>query len=92
MIFGHINGMLRHVYVTDQLLRLSPPPAVAARLKSLLDRHDSGKPLTTDERAKAQSLPNNSSSNACESAWRLRLERKCAANPTCRAQRDLSSQ
>ena len=36
-------------------LHLSLPPAVAARLKSLLDRHDAGK-LTASERAEAQGL------------------------------------
>jgi hypothetical protein len=41
---------------SDQMLRLSLPPAVAARLKSLLDRHDSGKSLTPAERAEAQGL------------------------------------
>ena len=38
-------------------LRLSLPPAVAARLKSLLDRHHAGhKPLTAAERAEAEGL------------------------------------
>jgi hypothetical protein len=39
-------------------LQLSLPPAVAARLRSLLERHDSGmgKPLTAAERAEAQGL------------------------------------
>jgi hypothetical protein len=37
-------------------LRLSLPPAVAARLRSLLDRHESGKTLTAAERAEAQGL------------------------------------
>lgn len=36
--------------------RLSLPPAVAARLRSLLERHDAGKPLTAAERAEAQGL------------------------------------
>jgi hypothetical protein len=36
--------------------RLSLPPAVAARLRSLLDRHDAGKPLTPAERAEAEGL------------------------------------
>lgn len=36
--------------------RLSLPPAVAARLRSLLDRHEAGKPLTAAERAEAQGL------------------------------------
>jgi hypothetical protein len=36
--------------------RLSLPPAVAARLRSLLDRQDAGKALTAAERAEAQGL------------------------------------
>jgi hypothetical protein len=42
-----------------EALRLSLPPAVAARLKSLLDRHHAGggsKPLTAAERAEAEGL------------------------------------
>jgi hypothetical protein len=35
---------------------LSLPPAVAARLRSLLDRHENGKTLTAAERAEAQGL------------------------------------
>ena len=34
------------------------PEAVAARLQSLLDRQDSGSPLTTPERAEAEGLVN----------------------------------
>jgi len=34
------------------------PGAVAARLQSLLDRQDSGQPLTPDERAEAEGLVN----------------------------------
>jgi hypothetical protein len=37
-------------------LRLSLPPGVAARLRSLLKRHESGKVLTAAERAEAQGL------------------------------------
>ena len=37
-------------------LRLSLPPAVAARLRSLLARQDSGKTLTAAEHAEAQGL------------------------------------
>jgi len=37
-------------------LCLSLPPAVAARLRSLLDRHEAGKTLTAAERAEAQGL------------------------------------
>jgi hypothetical protein len=40
-----------------EALRLSLPPAVAARLKALLDRHHAGtKPLTAAERAEAEGL------------------------------------
>lgn len=42
---------------TGDASRLSLPPAVAARLQSLLDRHHAGKtPLTPAERAEAQGL------------------------------------
>jgi len=34
------------------------PDAVAARLQSLLDRQDSGQPLTTQERKEAEGLVN----------------------------------
>jgi len=37
-------------------VRLSLPPAVAARLRSLLERHDAGKALTAAERSEAQGL------------------------------------
>lgn len=37
-------------------LALTLPPGVAARLKSLLDRHEAGKNLTAAERAEAQGL------------------------------------
>jgi hypothetical protein len=37
-------------------LRLSLPPAVAARLRSLLERQGAAKPLTAAERAEAQGL------------------------------------
>ena len=40
----------------DNALRLSLPPAVAARLQSLLERRDAGMPLTDAERAEAQGL------------------------------------
>jgi hypothetical protein len=43
--------------VAGETIRLSLPPAVAARLKSLLDRHHAGKqPLTVAERAEAEGL------------------------------------
>ncbi|HEX3357763.1 MAG TPA: hypothetical protein VHS31_12400 [Tepidisphaeraceae bacterium] len=40
----------------DHQLHLILPPGVAARLRSLLEKHDAGKSLTTDERAEAQGL------------------------------------
>jgi hypothetical protein len=41
---------------SGEALRLSLPPAVATRLRSLLDRHHAGKPLTAAERAEAEGL------------------------------------
>lgn len=41
---------------SGESIRLSLPPAVAARLKSLLDRHHAGKNLTAAERAEAEGL------------------------------------
>lgn len=38
------------------LARFRLPAAVAARLRSLLDRQDAGQPLTPDERAEAEGL------------------------------------
>jgi len=38
------------------LARFRLPAAVAARLRSLLDRHDAGFPLSPDERAEAEGL------------------------------------
>jgi hypothetical protein len=38
------------------LARFRLPAAVAARLQSLLDRQDSGQPLTTEEREEAEGL------------------------------------
>ena len=38
------------------LARFRLPAAVASRLQSLLDRQDSGNPLTPDERAEAEGL------------------------------------
>ena len=40
------------------LARFRLPEAVAARLQSLLDRQDSGQPLTAQERAEAEGLVN----------------------------------
>jgi hypothetical protein len=42
----------------DDFDRLHLPPAVAARLQALLDRQDSGQPLTPLERDEAQGLVN----------------------------------
>jgi hypothetical protein len=38
------------------LSRFRLPPAVAARLQTLLDRQDSGQPLTPQEREEAEGL------------------------------------
>jgi hypothetical protein len=40
----------------DDAWRMSLPPAVGARLQSLLDRHESGDALTAAERAEAEGL------------------------------------
>ena len=40
----------------DDLPRFRLPEAVAARLQALLDRQDSGQPLTPQEREEAQGL------------------------------------
>jgi len=44
------------VDVPADLDRFRLPKAVAARLQTLLDRQDSGQPLTADERAEAEGL------------------------------------
>ncbi|HEX4124335.1 MAG TPA: hypothetical protein VHY37_06375 [Tepidisphaeraceae bacterium] len=44
------------VELPDDLARLRLPAGVAARLHTLLDRQDSGIPLTTQERAEAEGL------------------------------------
>ena len=46
------------VDLPDELGRFRLPEAVAARLQTLLDRQDSGQPLTTHERAEAEGLVN----------------------------------
>ncbi len=46
------------VDLPDELARFRLPDAVAARLQALLDRQDSGQPLTTVERAEAEGLVN----------------------------------
>ncbi len=47
---------LSDAVTSGDVLRLSLPPAVAARLRSLLERQDAGKPLTAAERDEAQGL------------------------------------
>jgi hypothetical protein len=42
----------------DDLNRFRLPQAVHARLQTLLDRQDSGVPLTAEERAEAEGLVN----------------------------------
>lgn len=44
------------VHVPDDLGRFRLPPAVDARLHELLDRQDSGTPLTSAERQEAEGL------------------------------------
>ena len=56
----------------DDLDRLRLPAAVASRLQSLLDRQDSGRPLTADERAEAEGLADLA---ALLTLLRLRAER-----------------
>jgi hypothetical protein len=46
------------VELPADLDRFRLPEAVAARLHSLLDRQDSGQPLTPQERAEAEGLVN----------------------------------
>ena len=54
------------------LARLRLPEAVAARLQTLLDRQDSGQPLTAQERDEAEGLVNLSE---FLTLLRLRVER-----------------
>ncbi len=46
------------VDLPDDLARFRLPEAVAARLQALLDRQDSGQPLTAQERDEAEGLVN----------------------------------
>jgi hypothetical protein len=46
------------VELPADLARFQLPPAVAARLQSLLDRQDAGQPLTEQEREEAEGLVN----------------------------------
>ena len=57
------------------LARFRLPEAVAARLQTLLDRQDSGQPLTERERDEAEGLVNLAE---LLTLLRLRAERKCA--------------
>lgn len=44
------------VELPDDLARFRLPEALATRLQTLLDRQDSGEPLTEQERAEAEGL------------------------------------
>jgi hypothetical protein len=46
------------VELPDELARFRLPDAVAARLQTLLDRQDTGQPLSDLERAEAEGLVN----------------------------------
>lgn len=46
------------VELPDDLARFRLPKAVADRLQTLLDRQDSGQPLTVQEREEAEGLVN----------------------------------
>jgi hypothetical protein len=46
------------IEVPDDLPRFKLPEAVEARLHALLDRQDSGQPLTDEERREAEGLVN----------------------------------
>lgn len=58
--------------VPDDLARFRLPPGVNTRLQHLLDRQDSGKPLTVAERKEAEGLVNLAE---MLSLLRLRMER-----------------
>ncbi len=47
-----------NIDLPDDLARFRLPPAVGARLQALLDRQDSGQPLTSLEREEAEGLVN----------------------------------
>jgi hypothetical protein len=49
-------ALLSDLVTSSDASRLSLPPAVAARLRSLLERQDAGEPLTPAERAEAHGL------------------------------------
>jgi hypothetical protein len=50
--------LILDVDLPDELAMFRLPEAVAARLHALLDKQDSGEPLTTAERAEAEGLVN----------------------------------
>jgi hypothetical protein len=50
--------LILDVDLPDELAKFHLPEAVAARLHTLLDKQDSGEPLTTAERAEAEGLVN----------------------------------
>ena len=52
------ESMLIEVQMPDDLARLQLPVGVQARLQELLDRQDSGHPLTEAERSEAEGLVN----------------------------------
>ena len=53
-----IKALTIDVDLPTELNRFRLPKAVAARLQMLLDRQDSGQPLTTDEHDEAEGLVN----------------------------------
>jgi len=64
------------VELPADLARFRLPEAVAARLKTLFDRQDSGQPLTSEEREEAEGPVNLSE---LLTLLRLRAERAAAA-------------
>jgi hypothetical protein len=48
--------LILELKLPDDLARLKLPRAVHARLQTLLDRQDSGQPLSEEERAEAEGL------------------------------------
>lgn len=66
------ESMLIELQVPGDLARLKLPPGVQTRLQELLDRQDSGHPLTEAERSEAEGLV---SLSELLSLLRLRAER-----------------
>jgi hypothetical protein len=64
------------------LARFRLPEAVAARLRTLLDRQGSGQPLTEPERAEAEGLVDLPE---LVTLLRLRAERACSERPLPRS-------